>query len=445
MMKPIKTLIIIFSICAFLALSATFAWLGFFNPRRGEIKDIKTTPDLYMTFSQKNAEEDLTYLYKKLINHHPLWLEKTDEAMLIQEKVKTIYENELVKFEQKAFENKSVTTLDIFVACSKLVASMNDGHTRVWTNCSSNKLIHDLTQFRQPETFGTLTAINSIPIETLFDNFCKIQSYETLAAAKNTFKTYPLYEESLLALGFDLTNGVDFTYTKEGVSKNFHYNIVPGKEIIDPNNKISTKNIESSNWVEYKIQNDMNLGIFTLRECTVNDEYLNALEDFFTQVADNNITNIVVDLRGNSGGNSWVANEFLRYIDIDEYNGWDCAVRYGPILYEFKNNVHKNRKVASPYKGKIYVFTDIYTYSSAMDFAMFISDNNLGKLIGEPSGNKPCSYGDCLYFQTPNAKIPISVSFKKWYRIDMSKNQDLLDVDYPCAPEDCFEELNKLL
>ena len=76
---------------------------------------------------------------------------------------------------------------------------------------------------------------------------------------------------------------------------------------------------------------------------------------------------------------------------------------------------------------------------------MLIQDNNLGKVIGEPSSNKPESYGDCLYFQLPNSKLKIAISFKKWYRIDQTKKDLLIEPDIPCPPQESVSVLYDLI
>ena len=54
------------------------------------------------------------------------------------------------------------------------------------------------------------------------------------------------------------------------------------------------------------------------------EEYEKTLASFFEEVEKENIQNVVVDLRGNGGGNSWVANEFITYLDVDKYQGCHC-------------------------------------------------------------------------------------------------------------------------
>jgi ATP-binding cassette subfamily B protein len=79
------------------------------------------------------------------------------------------------------------------------------------------------------------------------------------------------------------------------------------------------------------------------------------------------------------------------------------------------------------------------------NIAMVFQDNNLGKIIGEPSSNKPESYGDCLYFQLPTSKLHLSISFKKWYRIDQSKKDLLIEPDIPCDEQKAVSVLYDLI
>lgn len=62
--------------------------------------------------------------------------------------------------------------------------------------------------------------------------------------------------------------------------------------------------------------------------------------------------------------------------------------------------------------------------------AVWVSDGNLGTIIGTPSSNKPSSYGDVIYFQLENSKLKGFVSHKKWIRPDITKDKEsTLEVD----------------
>lgn len=93
----------------------------------------------------------------------------------------------------------------------------------------------------------------------------------------------------------------------------------------------------------------------------------------------------------------------------------------------------------------VYVLTDVYTYSSGMDFAMLVADNHLGTLIGEPCGNLPDSYGDILRFQLPHSQLNLTVSYKKWWRVDPEKTGEPVIPDILCPSEDAMEKAYELI
>ena len=110
------------------------------------------------------------------------------------------------------------------------------------------------------------------------------------------------------------------------------------------------------------------------------------------------------------------------------------------------------KKLLSPQKKAlgislliVYVLTDVYTYSSGMDFAMLVADNHLGTLIGEPCGNLPDSYGDILYFQLPHSQLNLTVSYKKWWRVDPEETGDPVTPDILCPPEEAMEKAYELI
>lgn len=79
-------------------------------------------------------------------------------------------------------------------------------------------------------------------------------------------------------------------------------------------------------------------------------------------------------------------------------------------------------------------------------FTTLIRDNNLGKVIGEPSGNKPSAYGDLLLFQLPNSKLPLTLTYKYFSRPDISKDlEEAIMPDYPIKQEQAIEELYRII
>ena len=80
-----------------------------------------------------------------------------------------------------------------------------------------------------------------------------------------------------------------------------------------------------------------------------------------------------------------------------------------------------------------------------MLFTMAIADNKLGTIVGEIPGNMPTSYGDILYFQLPESKLMIQVSYKKFYRVDKSKDAEPIIPDYEVSAELALEKVYELI
>ena len=196
---------------------------------------------------------------------------------------------------------------------------------------------------------------------------------------------------------------------------------------------------------DYAVDRDPGIGIFTLRQCIFDETYKSALKDFFTSVRDEGVHSIIVDLRGNPGGNSLVANEFIRYLSVESYQTVTSIVRLGPINWKNRTGQQKNQQAEFVFSGNVYVLTSADSFSSAMDFAALLSDNGLCMVVGETPGNMPSSYGDILYFQTPNAKLAFTVSYKYFIRPDASKSDLPLIPDVQVPADAALEEAEKII
>ncbi len=398
------------------------------NPTRGTVQNFRPTQNLSETLTKKQAEQDLAYLIKHIKNRHPAWVDGSYEKT---QAVMAQYHTE-----RDALRDEN-TVLALWQAAGRIAARLGDGHTNVWTKTEGENLtINDLTQITE---YGTPVAVNGVDIATLYEVFLTQFPYEVEGYAKSSFERLLVRQQYLAFCGADTSDGVTFTFDTGSGLTDYHYTFVPASQAT------ATETPQSDEWVYYTIDKEQDAAVFTLTECVCNDEYLNTLDAFFNEVHENGITNVIVDLRGNGGGNSWVANEFLRYIDTDSYNSWDCDVRIGWYVAKNRNITYENNRHSRVFDGSLYVLTDLHSYSAAMDFAMLVADNDLGTLVGEASGNLPSSYGDCLYFQTPNAGLCVGVSYKKWYRVDKSKNGEPLTPDYECPPELALQKAYELI
>ncbi|SEA87649.1 Peptidase family S41 [Pseudobutyrivibrio sp. ACV-2] len=423
--------IIIFLIVVFL-LRLLIGKFIFNVPYIGTAKEDFCSESLDTVLTKKQVKEDLQYVYNKLRKKHPAWLEDSNDKVV---KLESKYQEELASLENN--NSDTITVLDEWRIIGSILHELQDGHTRVTFSDEKPTYIDDFSQINQ---YGLPVKINGESTKNVYSRFSLLFQYETEGFLEYIFEDSFVKNKNYLAyMGVDTKSGVTFTFDTEDGTVDYHYDFVPYEDI-----KGAEKD-DWDNWVYYEISADNKVGIFTLNSCDDNEEYLNTLQSFFDDVHKAGVENIIVDLRSNGGGNSYVANEFLRYIDVDGYNTWACDVRYGPYLKKYRDLYIKNERKEPLFSGNIYVLTSPITYSAAMDFAMLIGDNNIGKLVGEPSGNLPDCYGDCLDFCIPNSKLELFVSFKKWYRVDQNKSGGPLNPDYLCDENDAMDKAFEII
>lgn len=85
------------------------------------------------------------------------------------------------------------------------------------------------------------------------------------------------------------------------------------------------------------------------------------------------------------------------------------------------------------------------TFSSAMMFAEYVKDNELGLIIGEAPGNKPNGYGEIAAFKLPNSELFMQISTKHFYRADKSCKDELVIPDIECNREEAMAELYRCI
>jgi C-terminal processing protease CtpA/Prc len=131
-----------------------------------------------------------------------------------------------------------------------------------------------------------------------------------------------------------------------------------------------------------------------------------------------------------------VTNAFLRYLAVDEFDDFSGDVRWSPAVYaqrggsgaarfdRAKPQHRRNSKVETPppFAGELFVLVGPSTFSSGNWFATVMQDNELAKVVGEPTGNAPSSFGDLLSFTLAESGTSFTSSFKRWVRPDPTRD-----------------------
>lgn len=420
MKKLLKHLVLGIIICMLIS-TAVFIFLT--NRQSPEyvynFKEQVSTNQL-MTVDEMKA--DLDYVVNTLKDVHPkAYNGFTEEQNMIIERA---YGK--IKKPMKAGE--------FYFILNEVICSLKDAHTMIWLEAAEGDRVIDLPIVwlndgmyieDDRDTLKKGDKVLSIGGKTeqdLLEELTKIIPAENKQWVKVMGKSNITNEPYLSFLGLIEDDYVNVRIQRSGKEFNLKLPLVKHEE---------SEKKASEDWVSYTIDGENSLGVFRLDTCINNEKYRMTLENFFEEVAKNNIKNIAVDVRRNTGGNSMVIDEFIKYIEVDEYFTYTGDIRYSKQASEqrgyfrkwgyksYTNKIKSNKKVSDKnliFDGKIYVLTSPNTFSSGNWFAVIVRDNSIGKIIGEPTGNQPSSYGDVLKFQTPNTGFIFQVSYKKWVR-----------------------------
>lgn len=374
--------------------------------------------------TSKEAMEDLEYAVKYLKKLHP-----------------ACYGGLPADIEQRYSEVKAkisscdgITVNELSRDIESIFSLLHDAHT-----CTSINDINDRYIKYAYEWDGegySITAVNGISIADLLIRNSDIYSFECESWELKDLSNDIISVSGLDYLGFDINEGITYTLTneegemREVICRDEDYLTVPEYYAY---NDIEQDTEDEEAFVDYEIDEEHSLAILNLYECNFNDEYKQVVHDMFTEVKEKNIQNVAVDVRHNGGGNDAVVTWFFRYLDIDEYRVSTCEWRLGPFMIDCGDGIYQNERIEDlTFRGNLYVLSTANSFSSAMEFAEFVRDNDLGTIIGEAPGNDPDSYGDVAYFSLPNSHIFMQISTKNWVRADRNAPAGLIIPDIEC-------------
>ncbi len=436
MKRFVRRLLIGIAITAGAVAVLAAVWYLMLDPYRGTKSraSLEQTRPTGQTLSREQAQEDLRFLAARIEERHVAAIHGLPDA------VKQQLAKEIDSLPQ------SPTVLDVWQAGSRIVKHLGDAHTSVsfYSTAKSTKRLEQqfivtstgaLVCQTEPYASRRPVSIGDIGIEELYSRFLAMYSYENAPWADHKFPAYIRSAEKLAWLGVQTDGSVPVLF--EGDDKPVYLPFVepPGNDDAAPD------------FVRYEIDRDRSLGILTLDQCNLNQHYRDVVRQFFTDVKAAGVHSIAVDLRNNGGGNSGVANEFMRYLPVKNYTSFGARMRMGPFLTDSKPEKRENTRVGDlEFDGHVYVLTGRGTFSSAMWFVVILRDNGLCQVIGQPPGNRPSAYGDVLLFQMPNSALAFSVTYKQFSRPDQTKDgESALQPDYPTEITETGDEVMEKL
>lgn len=177
------------------------------------------------------------------------------------------------------------------------------------------------------------------------------------------------------------------------------------------------------------------------------------LDTSFVKFKKAGISNLAVDLRKNSGGNTALGDLLFSYITNSKYSwgnkSWKISQAYkkqliaggdtvSAYLKQPDGSIWKNEDGCLPvenrfknntlFKGKIFFITGPFTFSSAMAVADVVKNYQIGTIIGEPTGELIKDFGEAFVIDLPNShlKIQSTTSLSHGVNCNRTKNGPVL-------------------
>lgn len=163
----------------------------------------------------------------------------------------------------------------------------------------------------------------------------------------------------------------------------------------------------------------------------------------FSYLNKNKIPNLIIDFRGNLGGDSKLCEELVKYFANEPFSLWEKAyAKINPIENKKSNNHNIGDPLVSidftkteefliaPYKekkrfnGNVFVLVNGGTFSSAGACVWCLNHYKLATSIGSETGGLGVHYGNPIRGILPNTGLVYNISSIKWYQIGADDNSN---------------------
>lgn len=150
------------------------------------------------------------------------------------------------------------------------------------------------------------------------------------------------------------------------------------------------------------------------------EQFADEIATHFATLKQQNIAHLIIDIRENTGGNTDTATELASYVAdapfklvshvterLNEDNrGWfGYKGSAGDMIRTPWTDEVSPKSEAKRFTGDVYVLVGPVTYSAAIVFATTVKDNQMGKLVGEPTGGYANQTAQGNLFDLPHSQL----------------------------------------
>jgi hypothetical protein len=401
------------------------------------------------TFSKKALLEDLEYLITEMHKRHPVFDKITNEK-----DISTILSN------IKKNIHEDMSRQDFFRVIGKLNPVFKDGHSFIFPLLAEGNIAKK--QDKRLFPFGVFVRGNSLYVNRTYTNTssgAKLKKGSKIVAINgltgemilNKLAEYGHGETATLRMHM---SSVFFPYWLNAIydwESKFEVVFEYGENIVNivvSNPEAWKSDQEHTNEHRLEFMPDhiayLKLGSFDVDEET---GYYQFVEDAFRKIREEKLSKLIIDVRGNTGGQTKAGAEVIKYLTRKKINQASAAIEK---LSENNNGIFgykgepgeilkmdvKNDALIEPvdkserFKGEVILLIDELTFSAGIVFATTIQDHKLAKLVGRPTGGHANQTGNINTFHLPNTRLLVLVPSRYITRVsgDTSRHKVQPDV-----------------
>ena len=384
----------------------------------------------YSYYKKAEVEQDLNFVFEKLINIHPLFLDKNE---LIH------CQNQFLEIEKSIKD--SMTQNEVYLLLAPVLASLNDGHTGVIVP-TDQRLEYTKAGGKSFPFFVNIVD-DSIYISfycgndtSLFQSGEQILEINGMNATEMVHHMEPLFSGELSSIKqkviankfrFLIWMLYGFEDNYELVIKDNQHEIqrmaIPGVTSADFMKNIKRMPKTNQNYYALDINQRKKTAILKIKSFGDLDGFCVFADSAFSKIKENETKNLVIDIRDNSGGRSVVVDSLMNYLTDKTYSQYrKIEIRISPELKEHYEdrypdrldwinsysiddlvipelNLQKTQKKETRFNGNLFLLINDATFSAAATFAGIFKELNLGTIIGEETGGTISYYGDFWFIK----------------------------------------------
>ena len=341
-------------------------------------------------FTVSQLQNDFSSLRAAVENNHP---------MLYFYYSKSNFDN----FFNNAFASiqQEMTELEFFRLLAPVMARVNCGHTNIrpstdfeyYLNNSLNVIplgvvfigdkayiYQDYSQNDEIEPGTEILSINNMAVSNIKEKLLGGLFSDGLNVTKkiHTINKYFFRYYSLL---IDNPGSFELECMLPGSDKKSNINL-NGRLYRDVLSSFRNQNPgEDVYALRYDIQGDISTAIITVKSflMTRNSHFQSFFNDFFQKIADKNINNLIIDVRGNGGGDPQMSMDLIKYLVDSDFVYFAEGLGYNQL-----------KKPIAPYnlnfKGNLFILINGGCFSSTGHFCSLVQYLTNAVFIGEETG-----------------------------------------------------------